>query len=127
MKTSFVDLRYSNREIDGIRILHRVKPKRMSKTEKRLPKRRQAVEPSISHLKADHRLRRNFLKGVRGDAMNPILAAAGINLRWLMRRIGPFWRWLWASIMDLFAPIKMEDRSAMASAAAYPKCSGTTS
>ena len=57
----------------------------MSKAEKRLLKRRQAVEPSIGHLKADHRMRRNFLKGALGDAMNPILAAAGFNIRWLPR------------------------------------------
>jgi len=53
----------------------------MSKTDKRLLKRRQAVEPAIGHLKADHRMRRNFLKDASGDAMNPILAAAGFNLR----------------------------------------------
>ena len=85
VKTALVDLGYRGREVDGIRILHRGKPKRMSKAEKRLLKRRQAVEPSIGHLKADHRMHWNFLKGVQGDAMNPILAAAGFNIRWLPR------------------------------------------
>ena len=63
VKTALVDLGYRGREVDGTRILHRGKPKRMSQAEKRLLKRRQAVEPSIGHLKADHRMRRNFLKG----------------------------------------------------------------
>jgi IS5 family transposase len=85
VKTALVDLGYRGREVDGIRILHRGKPKRMSKAEKRLLKRRQAVEPSIGQLKADHRMRRNLVKGTLGDAMNPILAAAGFNIRWLMR------------------------------------------
>ena len=39
----------------------------------------------VGHLKADHRMRRNFLKEAIGDAINPILAAAGLNIRWLMR------------------------------------------
>ena len=115
---ALVDLGYRGREVNGVRVLHRGKPKRMTKAEKRLLKRRQAVEPSIGHLKADRRLRRNFLKGTRGDAMNPILAAAGFNLRWLMRWIVLFWRWLWVAVMGLVGQTGMEDRSEMASAAA---------
>jgi IS5 family transposase len=105
VKTALVDLGYRGREVDGIRIRHRGKPKRMSKAEKRLLKRRQTVEPSIEHLKADHRMRRNFLKGAIADAMNPILAAAGLNLRWPMRWMVIFWRWI------LFADNQMPDQS----------------
>ena len=64
-------------------------------------KRRQAVESSIGHLKADHRMRRNFLKGTLGDAMNPILAAAGFNIRWLMRWLMVFWRWILCGVLRL--------------------------
>ena len=85
VKTALVDLDYRSREVDGTRILHRGEPKRTSKGEKRLLRRRQAVEPSIGHLRVDHRMRRNFLKGALGDAMNPIVTAAGFNIRWLMR------------------------------------------
>ena len=106
VKTALVDLGY------------RGKPKRMSKAEKRLLKRRQAVEPSIGHLKADHRLRRNFLRGARGDAMKPILAAAGFNVRWLMRWIVLFCRRLWAAVMGLVDQTHTNGRPAMASAAA---------
>ena len=42
-------------------------------------KRRAAVEPSIGHLKNEHRLERNRLKGAAGDAINAILSAAGMN------------------------------------------------
>lgn len=47
---------------------------------------RSAVEPVIGHLKAEHRLKRNFLKGVLGDKINAWLAAAAFNFRkWLNR------------------------------------------
>jgi transposase, IS5 family len=50
-------------------------------------KRRAAVEPVIGHLKAEHRMGRNHLKGREGDRINAVLAAAGYNfgllLRWL--------------------------------------------
>jgi transposase, IS5 family len=52
-------------------------------------KRRAAVEPVIGHLKAEHRMDRNYLKGRHGDRSNAVLAAAGHNfsllLRWLER------------------------------------------
>ena len=48
-------------------------------------KRRAAVEPVIGHLKADHRMGRNYLKGQDGDRVNAVLAAAGYNFRRLIR------------------------------------------
>ena len=47
-------------------------------------KRRNAIEPVIGHLKEEHRMGRNRLKGVSGDRLNPILAACGFNFRKLM-------------------------------------------
>ena len=44
-------------------------------------RRRSAIEPVIGHLKSDFRLARNYLKGVSGDAMNLLLAAAAFNFR----------------------------------------------
>ena len=38
-------------------------------------RRRAAIEPVISHLKADFRLLRCFLKGFQGDQLNLMLAA----------------------------------------------------
>lgn len=80
VKTALVDLGYRGREVDGIRILHRGTPKPMSKAEKRLLECRQAVKPRIAHLPADHRMRRNSLKGALGDAMYSIMAADGSPL-----------------------------------------------
>jgi IS5 family transposase len=47
-------------------------------------KRRAAIEPGIGHLKQEHRMDRNRLKGVAGDMFNAILSAAGMNFRKLV-------------------------------------------
>ena len=52
---------------------------------KREMKRRAAVEPVIGHLKAEHRMDRNHLKGHQGDQINAVLAAAGYNFSLLFR------------------------------------------
>ena len=76
------------------------------------------VEPSIGHLKADHRMRRNFLKGALSDAMNPILAAAGFNIRWLMRWLVIFWRWVLSGVLRLMDQGGTDTRSDLVSVAA---------
>lgn len=61
--------------------------RRVTPAIKRQMRRRSAVEPVIGHIKAEHRMGRNYLAGKQGDAVNAILAAAGYNfsllLRWL--------------------------------------------
>ena len=52
---------------------------------KRELRRRSAVEPVIGHLKAEHRMGRNYLWFRQGDAANAVLAAAGYNFRRLIR------------------------------------------
>jgi IS5 family transposase len=52
---------------------------------KRALRRRAAVEPVIGHLKAEHRMGRNYLWFRRGDANNAVLAAVGYNFRRLIR------------------------------------------
>jgi len=48
-------------------------------------KHRQAIEPVIDHLEVEQLNAAQHLKGQLGDALNVVLAAAGYNLRWLMR------------------------------------------
>ncbi len=48
-------------------------------------KRRAAIEPIIGHLKQDHRMERNYLKGFIGDQINLLLAATAFNLKKWMR------------------------------------------
>ena len=50
-------------------------------------RRRAAIEPVIGHLKAEHRMSRNYLAHSLGDAVNAILAAAGYNFRLLINWI----------------------------------------
>ena len=71
----------------GVQIIHRGKIKQLSVQQKKWLKRRQAVEPVIGHLKDDNGMRRCWLKGALGDALNAVLCAAGCNLRWLMRAV----------------------------------------
>jgi len=53
--------------------------------------RRAGIEPVIGHIKQDHRMQRNYLKGTLGDAINTMLAAAGYNLKhWLNKVIFVF-------------------------------------
>ena len=53
-------------------------------------RRRAGIEPVIGHLKSDHRLKRNFLKGFTGDQINLIMAAAAFNFKKWMREV-VFW------------------------------------
>ena len=46
------------------------------------------IEPTIGHMKSDHRLERNFLKGKEGDRINALMAAVGYNLAKLLRAFG---------------------------------------
>ena len=63
-----------------------------------------AIEPVIGHLKAEHRMDRNYLKGFQGDRVNAVLAAAGYNVRLLLRWLALFLRALIQLIL-FFPPI----------------------
>jgi transposase, IS5 family len=52
---------------------------------KRELRRRSAIEPVIGHLKAEHRMGRNYLWHRHGEASNAILAAVGYNFRRLIQ------------------------------------------
>ncbi len=84
-----MDLGYRGVDADNpdLRIVHRSKAKRLTAGERKDLRRRQAIEPIIGHLKADHRLGRCPLKGAMGDCLHAVLCAAGYNLRWLLRAI----------------------------------------
>ncbi len=63
-------------------------------------RRRAGIEPVIGHLKSDHRLKRNFLKGFDGDQINLIMSAAAFNFRKWIREI-IFW------LDNLFKPMQL--------------------
>ncbi len=95
VKAVFVDQGYKGHNYTGDGEVHitgrRGKAKATSTLRKR-KKRRAAIEPKIGHLKSDHRMGRNFLKGASGDRMNALLAGIGANIRKLL---AAFWRALW--------------------------------
>ena len=68
--------------------------RRVTAAIRREMKRRAAIEPVIGHLKAEHRMDRNHLKGRHGDRINAVLAAAGFNFGLLVR-------WLAELLRDL--------------------------
>ena len=49
-------------------------------------RKRASIEPVIGHLKTDHRLGRNFYKGIVGDNINIMLAAAAFNFKRMMNK-----------------------------------------
>ena len=82
-----VDMGYRGHDYDGAVAVH-IDKRRRGRTSRALwrwMKRRAAVEPSIGHLKNEHRLERNRLKGTDGDAINAILSAAALNFQKLLR------------------------------------------
>jgi Transposase DDE domain./Transposase domain (DUF772). len=101
LKELFVDRGYRGvTEVRGTKI-HSPKPftKSLTETQKRKLKygfaRRAAIEPRIGHLKSDHRLSRNFYKGLVGDNINVMLAASAMNFKRRMNIWKYFLPWLW--------------------------------
>jgi IS5 family transposase len=78
-ETAYVNLGYLgvDQVNPGIDIKHRGKFKSLTEQERNMLKRRQAIEPIIGHLKADHRMNRCHLKGADGDSLHAVLCAAG--------------------------------------------------
>ncbi|MCI6472645.1 MAG: IS5 family transposase [Bacteroidales bacterium] len=56
-------------------------------------RKRAGIEPVIGHCKSDHRLGRNFYKGLFGDSINVMLAATAYNLKRAMRALLCLFRW----------------------------------
>ena len=50
-------------------------------------RRRAGIEPIIGHLKSDHGMLRNYLKGSAGDDINILLAAAAFNYKKKLRQL----------------------------------------
>jgi len=63
--------------------------------ERKYFRKRAGIEPVIGHLKEDHRLSRNYYKGIVGDEINVMLAAAGFNFKRMMNKWkSSFWLFL---------------------------------
>jgi IS5 family transposase len=82
-----LDYRGMDEENPDIEIKHRDKDKRLTDEERRLLKRRQAIELIIGYPKADHRIDRCHFKGAESDVLHAVQCAAGYNIRLLLRMI----------------------------------------
>ena len=101
-KEAFVDLGYRGVEVPEV-TLYKARQKRGVDTRrlKRALKRRNAIEPIIGHLKNDGLMRRNYLKGELGDALNAILCGAGHNIRLILRQLRIFLPNFWRGLCRL--------------------------
>jgi IS5 family transposase len=90
IKKAIVDRGYKGQERIGLTEV--VMPNARKKESYYLKKQREArcrsragIEGLISHLKLDHRMLRNYLKGTAGDQINTLLAASAYNMMKWMR------------------------------------------
>lgn len=92
-REAHVDLGYRGHNHTGPETVH-IDKRRRGTTPKNLwrrMKRRAAIEPTIGHLKSEHRLERNRLKGTMGDSINALLSAAAMNFQKLLGFFLHFW------------------------------------
>jgi len=101
----FVDKGYRGHNYEGEAEVH-VDKTRRGRTPRNLwkwMKRRAAIEPTIGHLKEEHLLRKNRLKGEIGDKINVILSGAGMNFVKLLK-------YLEATFLRLFLSLVYSNR-----------------
>jgi IS5 family transposase len=116
IKKAIVDRGY--RGHDKIGITEVVMPKTLKRESYYLKKQREercrsraGIEGLISHLKHDHRMLRNYLKGTAGDAINTLLAASAYNMmKWMRIKREEFlffiFRWYYQAIF--FSPVNIQ-------------------
>ena len=105
-REAHVDMGYRGHNYQGQIAVH-VDKRRRGRTPRSLwrwMKRRVAIEPSIGHLKNEHRLDRNRLKGVAGDAINALLSAAAMNFQKLL---GVFWPYFLRTLLDVLPRLRL--------------------
>lgn len=101
-----VDMGYRGHDYAGPVMVH-VDKRTRGRTPKALwrwMKRRAAVEPSIGHLKNEHRFERNRLRGIYGNAINAMLAAAAMNFHKLL---GAFWLYFLRSLLGIWSHFQL--------------------
>ena len=100
-KAVFVDKGYRGISVEGVTIWRSGQKRGVTPSIRKAIHRRSAVEPAIGHMKNEGKLRRNWLKGSLGDALNAVLCGAGHNLRMILRAIRLFYVWmLYFSLAD---------------------------
>lgn len=81
----YVDKGYQGHDYPKkLRVFKSGQKRGVTKAIKKELKRRSVIEPIIGHVKHEHRLGRNYLRGLLGDKANALLAAAGYNFRLIL-------------------------------------------
>ncbi|MGB8098820.1 MAG: IS5 family transposase, partial [Terracidiphilus sp.] len=114
-----VDMGYRGHDYEGQVTVH-VDKRSRGRTPRplwRWMKRRAAVEPSIGHLKNEHRLERNRLRGTFGDAINAVLAAAAMNFHKLL---GAFWLYFLRGLLGIWSQFQLSVASIAPQVACLP-------
>lgn len=92
-KGAIVDRGYRGRRYVDDTQIHTPKPLPSTATKYQKQKARKrfrcraGIEPVIGHIKHDHRMIRNYLKGELGDKVNTIMAGTAFNLKKMLKRI----------------------------------------
>lgn len=99
IEQAFVDKGYKGHGVEGCHVYISGQKRGMTRTLKKHLKRRSAIEPHIGHMKSEGKLRRNYLKGAIGDALNALLCAIGHNMRLIWRTIRSLFVLIWAHFL----------------------------
>jgi len=104
------------KEVDGTAICIPDSPKKRDtkyqKEQKRKKfRRRAAIEPIIGHVKSDHRMQKNYLRGFIGDEINLLLAASAFNLKkWMNHFLLVFFMLRIALVIHILTQVKRDQR-----------------
>ena len=107
VERAYADKGYKGHDYEGAaRVMLSGRKRGLTPQMKRELRRRSAIEPMIGHAKNDGRLGRNYLLGHDGDRINALLAAAGHNLRLILKKL----RLLFARfLVALLGPVAKPD------------------
>lgn len=102
-KRIYVDKGYQGHKYPKkLRVFKSGQKRGVTKAIKKELKRRSVIEPIIGHVKHEHRLNRNYLRGVLGDKLNPLFAAAGYNFRLILKWLRDLFLFIFAWIFTGF-------------------------
>lgn len=99
-KRIYVDKGYIGHDYPKkLRVFKSGQKRGVTKAIKKELKRRSVIEPIIGHVKHEHRLGRNYLRGWLGDKANALLAAAGYNFRLILNWLRDLFLFIFAWLL----------------------------
>ncbi len=94
-----VDKGYQGVEVPNTQILRSGQRRGVTRTLRKMIKRRSAIEPTIGHIKMDGRLGPKSLKGALGDALHAVRCGPGPNIRLLLKKLRLLFAQIWQQLM----------------------------